>query len=88
MPKKRKKRSYEDWCFVVFSKKTFNSKLENHPLCVHKRTLEDAVVTLTFRASPNEISKLIVDFELSYAAKLPDGRSLLMIIDREGIVRG
>jgi len=86
MPKKRKKRSYEDWCFVVFSKKTFDSKLENHPLCVHKRTLEDAVVMLTFRGSPIQISRLIVRFELGELAKLEE--SLLMIIDREGIVYG
>lgn len=86
MPKNRKKRSYEDWCFVVFSKKTFDSKLENHPLCVHKRTLEDAVVMLTFRGSPIQISRLIVRFELGELAKLKE--SLLMIIDREGIVYG
>lgn len=88
MPKNKRKRSYEDWCFVVFSKKTFHPELGNHRLCVHKRTLEDAVVMLTFRGSVDEISKLIVNFELGYAEKLPDERSLLMIIDREGIVRG
>jgi len=81
-----KKRSYNDWCIILFSKRTFNPKLENHPLCTFKRTLEDAVVMLTFRGPEKEISKLIVNFELEYETKLEDERSLLMIIDREGIV--
>ena len=85
--KKRKKRSYEDWLIVLFKKETFDKKLEDYSLCVHKRTL-DNIVILTFRASEVEITKLCIDFELGKWEKLPDERSLLMIIDKEGIVYG
>ena len=80
-------KKYEDWCIILFSKKNYNEKYEKNPLCVNKKILEDTVVVLTFRGTTKQITNLIVSSKLSEETKFPQERSILMIIDKEGIVR-
>jgi len=80
-----KKKRQKDWLVVLFRKENFDENLERHPLHTFKKTY-DGVVVAGFHGTASEITKLCVELQCVNAALLSSERSVLMQIDKEGIV--
>ena len=81
----RKNKRKKDWLVVLFRKENSNKNLETHPLFTFKKTY-DGVVVAGFHGTASEITKLCVELQCVNAALPSSERSVLMQIDKEGIV--
>ena len=75
----------KNWLIVLFEKSNFDKKLESHPLNTFKKTY-GCVIIEAFHGSEEQITKLCVELQLHEASLPPNSRSVLMQIDKEGIV--
>jgi hypothetical protein len=83
--KMEKKQRDRDWLTALFEKENFDENLARHSLCMFKKTYDDIVV-IAFQGTEREMTRLCIELRLKDAAQLPSERSLVMLIDKEGIV--
>jgi hypothetical protein len=83
--KMAKVKKSEDWLTALFKKGNFDENLAKHPLRTFKKTYDDIVV-IAFHGTETKITRFCIELRLKDAAQFPSERSLLMLIDKEGIV--
>jgi hypothetical protein len=80
-----KEKKNEDWLIAVFEKENFDQNLARHRLCTFKKTYDNIVIT-AFHSTKRKITRLCIELRVKDAARLSSERSLLMLIDKEGMV--
>lgn len=83
--KMNKAKKKKDWLVVLFRKANFDEKLERNALYTFKQSY-DGIVVVLFNGPEPAITMLCLKLLSVDAALHPSERSVLMQIDKEGIV--